>query len=86
MAEVYGHRPPPALTKNEEALIGVMTFDYVAVAELKDLLPYINQSSMSVALVRLQNRGLVESVKQDRAVVLKGKPNRWGVRLWKRVE
>lgn len=60
-AMVYGHAPPPTLTENESAVLSRLTDEFrPSQAFAGDL----KLASVSVALVRLRNRGLVESEKR----------------------
>ncbi len=74
MAQLYGHRPPPALTMNEQQLLGVIGEEYSPASWLAERLPGIKTPSIAVALVRLRNRGLIESRGEGRST-----------RMWRRV-
>lgn len=69
-ARVYGHNPPPVMTDNERALLAVIDEEYRPAGWLAAQLPEISQASVSVALVRLRNRGLVESTKEFCTITL----------------
>ena len=67
---LYGHRPPPVMTDNEQALLELVDHEYRPAGWFAAQLPEMGQSSVSVALVRLRNRGLVESTKEFCAITL----------------
>lgn len=75
MVRLYGHNPPPVMTENEQALLALIDDEYRPAGYFAAQLEGVSPSSASVALVRLRNRGLIES------------SNDFGsVRLWRRVQ
>lgn len=58
MAHLYGHAPPPKLTMNEQLMLERITDEYQTTSALSQGL---NTASVSVALVRLRHRDMVES-------------------------
>lgn len=71
---LYGHNPPPVMTRNERAVLEVMDSEYRPAGIFQKQLPNISKDSIAVALVRLRNRGLIESTKEL-----------CSVQLWRRV-
>lgn len=70
MVRLYGHNPPPVMTENERVLLELVDGEYRPAGYFAKQMPDVSQSSVSVALVRLRNRGLIESSKDICSITL----------------
>jgi Mn-dependent DtxR family transcriptional regulator len=80
--EYYGTSAPPQLTKNEKEIYEFITDEYQPAAEFSQYTPHISKPSLSNALTRLRQRGLIEGKKHSQ-FRWKGKEMR-NVALWRR--
>jgi hypothetical protein len=76
---LYGHNPLPTLSKREEEIYDLLDDTFREAAYLRTFLKHLNKDTISVALVRLRNRGLVESM-DDEATKDQARPKK----LWRR--
>ncbi len=61
--KLYGHNPPPELTDLEIRAYSFLTKEWQSAQNLLNKLEGVSSESLSVALVRLRNRGMVEDMK-----------------------
>ena len=64
-ARLYGHNPLPSMSKREEEIYDLLDDVWRPATHVRKFLPQYNKDTVSVALVRLRNRGLVESMDEE---------------------